>query len=221
MLNVFKDKSAGLVDIIKSQTSVDEIATWDFPAHKFEQQTGITDIAQTWQTPKGLTLAELGVSWRNRFRESATSDSAEFPNAQMLKEFAEIVRLNPQLKSLDCDLNEQGIMYHIILGVASGYNFDDIQWFLDQNQARIKQDEYIRSLSEEKLDKLFFEKFGITRDEAANLDFSNKTEETSFADWSAEERALGAKAKWITSPWTELKIREYAEAKTGIKFEQH
>jgi hypothetical protein len=97
------------------------------PAADFEKTYGLTGISQQYNLPEGLSSRDLQsyamLSWR---KEDLTA-------AEQHERLAGVWRLlascNPGLDKIAHDPRNTDALYHMIMGVASAYNIDDIRRF--------------------------------------------------------------------------------------------
>lgn len=98
----------------------------EFPSLEFAQQTGIDFVTTDWKLPKDV----------NEFADEL-HDAFDTDNFDMLKSmYAEVINLNPQLKNIK--LKTYGDLYGLIYGAISKFNYDDIKFFIEQGENRIR-----------------------------------------------------------------------------------
>lgn len=118
------------------------------PALRFERATGLSDIGRKYVMPYGRSAAAIERSvcecvsrkagygfhidnMREYFRK-AVNNSIEGDDwqEQFKKLLDDIIELNSELKTVEYDRNDIDAVYHFILGTTSGFNPDDIEFWL-------------------------------------------------------------------------------------------
>lgn len=96
------------------------------PAVDFERRFGLTEIAGRYTMPEGVTASDLqAYALLFKSRDPVAALDGLIRVTEVLKE------LNPELHVLR--YNQENVMsvFHIVMGVASAFNTDDMQHFLD------------------------------------------------------------------------------------------
>lgn len=99
------------------------------PAADFEKSHGLTGIAQQYNLPEGLSPRDLQSYAMLSWRWAANSVAAQ-PLEKITEVWNLLAAYNPELKKLVYDPQDKDTLYHMIMGVASAYNIDDIQHFI-------------------------------------------------------------------------------------------
>jgi hypothetical protein len=127
---------------------------WSFPVHEFEKETGITGISRDYVIPEGYTATSMGeylneAAYRPNAKEALLyHDLSKFKTLfktamrgnlqkngwiyKMVQALNDLEKLNPELQTLEYDRNNVDDMYHVALGICSGFNPDDIQYFVSK-----------------------------------------------------------------------------------------
>jgi len=128
--------------ILKNASSDEHDDT--YPALQFERYFGLRDIGRTWQMPGGISMAAMERQlWGCGFLDydisndtiltTATAEqypaiAMRFATAQQLA--TDFIDLNPDLRRVDFDPTHWEQIKSFILGVTSGFNSNDIQYWL-------------------------------------------------------------------------------------------
>ncbi|MGQ0526530.1 MAG: hypothetical protein ACT4OY_00635 [Alphaproteobacteria bacterium] len=119
-----------------------------FPAHDFEHQSGMKDIGGRYHiipdhTSRSLFWTTLEASRKKEEDNSLSkiqsafikcvygrlATDAEFSEFQKI--FDELRELNPSLRNVKVDRNDEKQVYEFITGVTSGFNPEDIDFFIN------------------------------------------------------------------------------------------
>jgi hypothetical protein len=116
---------------------------WVFPALEFEKATGMRGIGHIYKMPGGITMREAFVHLKNilgnrdfyefikaAFAKNALSAKNNEVMTKIGKFAREIIDLNPELKKVSFDKEDAIETEDFIAGVLSGYNPEDIDFFL-------------------------------------------------------------------------------------------
>jgi hypothetical protein len=122
---------------------------WKMPAHDFERESGVKGIARDYLMPEGHTMQSVGERFiggmasvnvqnillrydyqvmRTLFQKAVSGESA-WEN-KMLKTLDEIIELNPELQAIQYGKTSIDETYHVLCGLCSGFNPDDINHYL-------------------------------------------------------------------------------------------
>lgn len=149
------------------------------PALELEKSCNISGISQEYTIPEGRTRASIESDYseylkrrihgiipavlfvedirqiKSLLRKSWEGTlSEEYWENKMAEDAQELIALNPILEAIQCDFSDPDNQYHFVFGVTSGFNIDDIQYFLDcQSNARgVEEGFYASRALEEQLD---------------------------------------------------------------------
>lgn len=139
-----------------------EYNPWSMPAHDFEKSTCLKGIAGNWQFPRYASASVRGLRLNEKyyrflgclslvdyttnnflglaFNMCSGRISSENCAQDMRKELKVLTALNPILESLDSNSLSERSVYHVLMGVYSGFNFDDIQHFITRTKAQALAD---------------------------------------------------------------------------------
>ena len=161
---------------------------WTFPAHEFETGTGFIGISGNWNIPGGYNDTELAVLLMDTHFEgmplfSTKTYSLSIEQASNLLD--QFKALNPALEDIDADRSETFDIFNIIMGVLSGFNADDIGFFVERD--RKKRNAEITELD-----------FKVMRSQ-------EKTRTAQLSDQA------GAPIHWVPSPNTFENIRKQVQ----------
>lgn len=156
--NVFACDLNGCVNVA-SLTAEERDVLSHQPARRFEVKTGITSIAGDYQLPNGMNAAQFEDHFNWQFlgdrtvpppalAEKGLMTSATSPelNLDVLKTappevgqfyrqtWDHLVELNPILKDVKLDRTNLVEVNHAISGVSSGFNTNDINFYLERNR---------------------------------------------------------------------------------------
>lgn len=111
------------------------------PALKLQNTHGLRDIGTHYRMPYGLDvkIAEaycMATNWLHRQNKL----DAHTAHAQITALANRLIDLNPALARLQFDRNNQRHCTDIVMGVTSGFNTDDMQFFLDGNSYQKSMD---------------------------------------------------------------------------------
>ena len=96
--------------------------SWEKNAENFEKKYGITGISHNYKFPEDMSAREVMLEQRY----TSDGQGVEWKKGMV----DEIVNLNPELSSLDFDRDNSESLVDIIYGTTSGYNPDDIAYYL-------------------------------------------------------------------------------------------
>lgn len=113
------------------------------PSIEFEQQNDLTDIGGYYNMPRGMSAAEYeDWFWGTNTAQLEAKDvaigdgkrymSAKQPSSHVMNSWLELKALNPELENVRLDENLHYDVYCAVMGVTSGFNIDDINFFLEQ-----------------------------------------------------------------------------------------
>ncbi len=130
------------------------------PAVRFEMKTGLSGISQEYVFPQGMTAREFEglYFWRGGKMPPVWAQYADLPernvealpydidtflnlsspqlNALYRGVWEEMVKLNPVLADFGLDTTSTRAIYDALLGMASAFNLDDIDYYLDLRKDR-------------------------------------------------------------------------------------
>ncbi|MBI3440267.1 MAG: hypothetical protein HY052_00400 [Proteobacteria bacterium] len=108
-----------------------DIPDWSFlqPPVDFEMQHHLTKIAQHYHLPEGLSPDNLQTYALLLTRRKDMSEAARLDKMTAICDA--LIVANPALQRLQCDTARFWTAYHVVMGVASAFNIDDIQHFLN------------------------------------------------------------------------------------------
>jgi len=114
------------------------------PAVAFEVNSGVTGISGYYKFPNDMNPTEY-----ERFVEKSFYGKLLTPDvlSAMQDEWKILKYINPSLKKIIVDTNNAGLLREVIEGVASLFNIDDINYFVDVQDNKKRVD--IVSYSEE------------------------------------------------------------------------
>jgi hypothetical protein len=117
------------------------------PALEFQTNNHLRGIAGRYQIPGNYTAPEYEDKTSREIRRAAKEmnggvEAFNFwavleknrPPKFLTKSWNKLVRLNPQLKKVKFDKTNAEEMYNAHLGVTSGFNVDDINFFMEQKK---------------------------------------------------------------------------------------
>lgn len=100
-------------------------------AAEFEQQTGLTGIAGRWSFPGGMTAKAMESLVRKHDNAILSGNITLQDCNRIFRDiWDQLTRCNPDLNRLQIDENDLQTLRHAIMGVASGFNYDDIEEFI-------------------------------------------------------------------------------------------
>jgi hypothetical protein len=104
------------------------------PALVFAEENGLSGIGRTYALPPGLDAETieayvLALRWTARAGLMTPQRYAE----RMQELGAALEEINPALAALAYDRTEAPAVFDVVMGVTSGFNTDDIQFFIDGN----------------------------------------------------------------------------------------
>lgn len=133
------------------------------PAYRFEKATGLKGIAGNYKYPAGMNAVQFDDAWTWTFNSNGTTrllptalvgKGVPLPEVgpreevndyirrlpqetqnEFRKVWDELVALNPQLKAVRIDTADTGKLYDVINGVASGFNPNDINYYLEADSS--------------------------------------------------------------------------------------
>jgi|GEM_PF-6209004 len=101
---------------------------WGYPSQNFENETGARGVAHWYVMPEGETVLDTAKRMIPYLNE--IEDKAEYMDAAQ-NCIAELEKYNPEMLDIDYDTNNGTQLAHVLLGVLSSFNVDDIQFFID------------------------------------------------------------------------------------------
>lgn len=143
---------------------------WGYPARMLENEAGISGISAHWKMPEGTTEYGIGLdteelfirtgpgfgyynvrTCKTLFRKLATG---QFEGAGWKKQahdqLLKIIELNPQLKAVRYNPDSSNNIITFLYGITSGFNAQDINYFLNRTEKEATADPEIQQkLSEE------------------------------------------------------------------------
>lgn len=126
---------------------------WIYPACEFEKASGMRGISENYHMPNDMTLYEayahvcalvdnaLGHNMSGQFSQQAILP-ADLPILNFLEN---IVALNPSLQYIDYNPQNIEQVIDFLAGITSGYNPEDIDFFLKERPSRYN--DYLDALS--------------------------------------------------------------------------
>lgn len=104
------------------------------PALEFAEKAKLADIGQNWHLPAGLDAPTIeAYALVLRWATQQGRITADRYNQRLSVLCQTLEDLNPVLATLTYDRRDCLRMFDVALGVTSGFNADDIQFFLDGN----------------------------------------------------------------------------------------
>jgi hypothetical protein len=133
------------------------------PAYRFEKASGLKGIAGNYKYPGGLNPVQFDDAWTWTFYSNG--ETQLYPTALVDRGIAlprvgareeiseylartpreiqdafqgvldELIALNPELKGVRVDRKNIGMVYDVINGVASGFNVNDINYYLEADNS--------------------------------------------------------------------------------------
>jgi hypothetical protein len=104
------------------------------PPYELEKKTGLTRIGTRYVLPAGIGAEDLQTYaiavLDGRRKDDFTPEVAE---KKLRRVFNALAKKNPDIAALRLPADDAQSYYHVILGVASGFNATDIQSYLDGN----------------------------------------------------------------------------------------
>jgi hypothetical protein len=97
------------------------------PPVDFENTYGLDGISQPYLLPEGLTSADLQ-TYALLIRQ--TEITAVQRLGKMTAVWGILAAYNPELEKLSYQPQDAGMLYHMVMGVASAFNVSDIQHFI-------------------------------------------------------------------------------------------
>ncbi len=98
------------------------------PAVSFENEYRLQGVAQQYRLPKGLSAVDLETY---AVLLSCRKDlAAEQCHDKMTDLWSALIARNPTLKKIDFSPEDSAALFKMIMGVASAFNADDIQYFI-------------------------------------------------------------------------------------------
>lgn len=137
---------------------------WSYPARMLEETAGIQGISARWNMPEGKTEHEIGLeteelfirtgpgfgfynlrTCKTLFRKLATG---QFEGADWKKQahdrLLQIIELNPQLSAVRYNPDSENSILIFLYGITSGFNAQDIDYFLNRTEEERTSDEEIQ-----------------------------------------------------------------------------
>ncbi len=116
--------------------------TWDgdyhyhAPALEFEDRIGIAGVGRRYAMPPDHDMESLEHEIKRRIKWCAISLDERLKRAQ---DYADILtRLNPELQKTRYDRDDLTDVWHFLLGVTSGFNPDDIDFFINADREELR-----------------------------------------------------------------------------------
>lgn len=105
------------------------------PALALERASGMTGLSENYTLPENISAYNLQVYAQlvMQGKERGNPAVSQARLDKLSEVTALLVTLNPQLEKLQFDHSNGWKQYDVILGVASGFRVDDIQFYLDGN----------------------------------------------------------------------------------------
>lgn len=109
------------------------------PAKRLELRHGLSGIARDYKLPKGLSAIDLQIFCMldSALRMDENAPVIKRPDPVAL--LAKIIVMNEDLQTLQFDRVDRRMVYHVLLGVASGFNPTDIKHFIDGNNGVVSR----------------------------------------------------------------------------------
>jgi len=123
------------------------------PPVEFEKKHGLKGISHNYKIPAGLTSQELQIYTMITLKRDDIAKSER--KEKLLETYNLLISLNPilnEVKKIPDNVND---LYHLILGVASSFNIDDINQFVFNSTPSIKGLEMEQTPEFKKLSKVF------------------------------------------------------------------
>ena len=111
---------------------------WSMPAHDFERRSGAIGIAADYRFPNNLSPVEAISEYvRLCGLDQGDKSLSVLYNSQSVRSEAlayiyDVLALNPALKKVRCNFYSPHDAGHFMMGVASGFNADDIDFFINE-----------------------------------------------------------------------------------------
>ena len=99
---------------------------WRYPAQEFEKQLNIKNISRIYIMPDNKTM--LRIAKETKFKEQNLEERNHTLSA--------IIKLNPELKKINYDKTEELDVEDFLFGVTSGFNPDDINYYIQTNSKK-------------------------------------------------------------------------------------
>ena len=104
------------------------------PAARLSKRYKLTNIAGTYRMPQGLSapvieaycIANATLAFEGKLAQEDAHDN-------LRTVIDRLIDINPSLKNVRCAMNQYRACYDFALGITSGFNSDDIQFFIDGN----------------------------------------------------------------------------------------
>jgi hypothetical protein len=133
-------EAAFIKDLLRTyaavQTPKRSSGTFTQPAIAFEKATGLNGISQTYRLPGDVTIREIqGLADVLRVMAKRGEMPQETATDHLRRVAAAIEALNPDIVALRFDRDNPQKLFDVLLGVASAFNPQDIQYYLDGNTA--------------------------------------------------------------------------------------
>ena len=111
------------------------------PAKILERKHDLQDIAGDYHMPAGLKAPmveafAIAINWMHRRAEISTDEAL----ARMHPLLDRMIELNPAMSVLRFDRNNVTKCVDCVMGMTSGFNRDDMQFFLDGNYFQMSMD---------------------------------------------------------------------------------
>jgi hypothetical protein len=113
-----------LLKNIESQGRSARFENWSYPAHDFEELSGLEGLAHDYNIPTGLDLDLEQVAFVAKEFYSRDAKNSVYVIAAVLLES------NPELKTVKFTTPDEAYMF--LTGVGSGFNPDDIDFFINE-----------------------------------------------------------------------------------------
>lgn len=164
------------------------------PAEDFEAHTGLRGIAGHYRFPHNMSATTYQTRLE-AYSGSTCFSTAPSPEdaAAIRKEWETMVRLNPGLANVRLDKKSSAEILNALLGAASQFNADDINFFLLHQRRGDQAEDKIEALKKS-LRQLMHIRMAV-------------------------ELTAGARMEWIPSPQTLQKARAALEERTGQPIE--
>lgn len=104
------------------------------PAQRLSKGYQLTDIAGRYAMPQGLSaavieaycIANAALAFEGKMAQEDAHDN-------LRTVIDRLIDINPSLKAVNCKMEQYRACYDFALGITSGFNADDIQFFIDGN----------------------------------------------------------------------------------------